>query len=416
MEQNPKLLRNILVAVIAALLVEGALRILDAAQLSLTLLILWAAMAYLWLRALVVIRAREPSPVASNRTIPTFSRRARFGSLAYLIIAPAFIAMVVLIRIGLIGSPLPTPTATPAPMVALAETEEGLSEPPASPSPEITQIPTQDEPVDDPVPTSTDIPPREEGTTMTASSDRMVLVFIPEGTYSVGSKPDVPRAEAQEFPDHKVEVGAFWIDKSEVTNRMYRDCVAARLEATPKPGEEPHGCRPHPDDLLPGSDVAYFNNSRFDDYPVVNVSWFGAKEYCDWVGRRLPTESEWEAAASGFDSRLYPWGDHAPNPELANYAHSGSEPRVPLQIGMHAHGSGPLRIHDLAGNVWEWTDSWFEAYPESSYVSDEYGSDMKVIRGGSYASWDFLLRTSVRRGMIPEGWSQQVGFRCALSE
>lgn len=413
MEQDPKLWRNIAIGVGAGLLVEGVLRLLDAARINLVLAAGSAVLVYFWLRALSFVRAKIPSPIIPERTIPQYSKALRLGSFFFLIAAPAVIALAVLIRTDILAISLQE-----------APTEAGYSRPTlgarsdvptSSPSPEIARSPTPQESAELTAPAPTGTPTAEPGATTISSSDGIALVFIPAGKYLIGSATDVPRAEAQEFPAHEVDVGAFWIDKTEVTNSMYQECVADRLIATPESGGELEGCRPHAGDLLPGSGVAYYENDRFGSYPVINVSWFAAKEYCEWAGRRLPTELEWEAAARGLGRFLYPWGDSPSNPELANYAHSGSEPRVPLRVGLHPHGSGPFSIFDMAGNVWEWTDSWFDPYPGSTYTSDEYGASSRVIRGGSYASWGFLLRASVRRGMEPDKWSQQVGFRCALS-
>ncbi|MFV1860042.1 MAG: formylglycine-generating enzyme family protein [Anaerolineales bacterium] len=142
----------------------------------------------------------------------------------------------------------------------------------------------------------------------------MIQVYVPAGEAWIGSEENEPNAEAHEFPGHKVSIPAFWMDKTEVTNSMYQKCVEARLMSTPAAGEDLIGCPVHSEDFLPDREITYHYNPAFADYPVINTSWFAAKDYCEWAGRRLPNEEEWERAARGSDGRTYPWG--MPNPAL----------------------------------------------------------------------------------------------------
>jgi hypothetical protein len=134
--------------------------------------------------------------------------------------------------------------------------------------------------------------------------------------------------------------------------------------------------------------------------PVVNVSWFGAKAYCDWAGVRLPKEAEWEKAARGREGREYPWGNEAPDPERANYDATKVGRATP--VGLFPRGSTPDGIEDLAGNVLEWGDDWYDDSKES-----------RVLRGGSWANYPLFLRASVRDWLQPVGWGHDLGFRCA---
>ena len=298
----------------------------------------------------------------------------------------------------------PEPTATVS--VSTVPTESHTAEPQAStPAPSI-----------EPSATDAPTPTLEPGTQQLAPIDGMVLIYIPAGQAWIGSDLDSPHAEAHEFPAHEVALPAFWMDKTEVSNAMYQRCVEARLQISPIPGADPDGCRVHSEDFLPDQAITYHYNPAFADYPVLNISWFAAKDYCYWAARRLPSEEEWERAARGSDRRIYPWGNSEPNPELANYAHSLSIARLPAKIGAHPHGVSPFGVLDMAGNVWEWTSSWFDAFEGSSFTSSNYGEVARVVKGGSYASWPQVIRSASRMGTEPDKWSMQTGFRCATDE
>ena len=134
--------------------------------------------------------------------------------------------------------------------------------------------------------------------------------------------------------------------------------------------------------------------------PVVGVSWFDAKAYCDWARVRLPTEAEWERAARGPKGREYPWGNEEPDPDLANYRETKLERVSPA--GLFPRGSTPDGIADLAGNVWEWVDDWYDDSKEE-----------RVLRGGSW-NYNSANLSASRRNLSPPGyWVDVIGFRCA---
>ena len=209
------------------------------------------------------------------------------------------------------------------------------------------------------------------------------MVLIPAGTYTIGSN-----ATPVARPEHQVTLSAFGIGRNEVTVGEYeRFLVARQLSA-------PWTTRPEP------------------NMPVAAVTNNEAASYCAWrhpEGGRLPSESEWEAAARGQERRLYPWGD-AWNPAAANTgASGGTEPRP---VGSHPAGATPDGVHDLIGNVWEWTSTRFHPYSDSTAVSSLY-----VIRGGGYnAIRD--VSNAVFRGQMPPTTDRAnlaaTGFRCAM--
>lgn len=145
---------------------------------------------------------------------------------------------------------------------------------------------------------------------------------------------------------------------------------------------------------------------------MVGVSWADAQEYCRWAGKELPTEIQWEYAARGKENRKYPWGVSQPDPTRANY---GDHLNMPSIVGMHEDGATPEGIHDLAGNVYEWTRNWFRPYPLSE--SDAETSPVpprRTVRGGSWHSRPSELRVTHRRGLFTETRDATVGFRCVV--
>jgi len=229
--------------------------------------------------------------------------------------------------------------------------------------------------------------------------DLMPMVFIPGGSFEMGSEDGWD----SEQPVHKVNLSAYWMDQNEVTNNQYTKCVQAGV------------CR-EPANNRSFSQKDYFVNQEFLDYPVVNVSWSDAVDYCHWAGRRLPTEAEWEMAAKNGETATYPWGEGI-NCSYANYINCKGDTS---KVGIYKAGASPFGVLDMAGNVWEWIADWYDAlYYETQpidYPSGPESGAYRVVRGGSWNDYEWYLRTSSRYSYFPDTRRVSVGFRCAMDD
>ena len=219
------------------------------------------------------------------------------------------------------------------------------------------------------------------------------MVYVPAGEFIMGSD----EGDSDERPVHTVYLDAFYIDKYEVTNSQYRKCVEAGACDVP---------------LVP-SDTTYYDNADYAGHPVAYVSWNDALAYCQWAGKRLPTEAEWEKAARGTDGRTYPWGEGI-DCDLAQYNECGGR-TVP--VGSKPKGASPYGALDMAGNVWEWVADWYD----SGYYSQSPGrnppgpdsSESRVLRGGSWYYGADVARCADRFWRVPVYRGSIMGFRCA---
>jgi formylglycine-generating enzyme required for sulfatase activity len=240
------------------------------------------------------------------------------------------------------------------------------------------------------------------------------MVPVPAGEFRMGSTeediaaamqlcPQCPEESfARETPAHVVFLDSLFIDRHEVTTTDY----AGFLKAT---------SRPAPEHWQEGSQPKHAKK------PVIGVTWEDAAEYCKWKGKRLPTEAEWEKAARGIDGRRYPWGNDRPNVIWANFDKcciwSGYGLLTP--VGSLEKSVSPYGAHDMAGNVREWVQDWYDeryyaASPQKNPPGPHNGTE-KVVRGGGWLHLATNLRTSAREKRDPTARSTSIGFRCAKS-
>lgn len=262
-------------------------------------------------------------------------------------------------------TPRPSPTATPSPAAVETEAAGTVA-----------------------VETPVEEPPAAEAAPATE------MVEIPAGPFTMGFSGGLD----DERPEHQVDLPAFQIDIFEVTNVQFAAFVAATGYQTD--AETAGSKKTWRTDYVEGE----------DNFPVVRVSWNDAAAYCAWAGKRLPTEAEWEKAARGTDGRRFPWGNSF-DPGLTNGKDSGL--RSTVNVGSYGGGASPYGVFDMAGNVWEWTDSWYQPYPGNAAGSPYYGEQFRVLRGGGWFDVESELRTTRRSANIPTAANDDIGFRCA---
>ena len=219
------------------------------------------------------------------------------------------------------------------------------------------------------------------------------MVYVPPGQFIVGEKDNIRITSLKE---------GFFIDKYPVTNAQFCEFLNER-------GNQQEGGKEWID--LEGSSKKvryrirmdgdlFAVESGFEDHPVIYVTWCGVSEYAQWAGKRLPADEEWEKAARGIDGRVYPWGNEF-DKEKCNIDESGIDHTTPVK--KYQEDRSPYGCLDMAGNVWEWTDSWY----------DEGKEEFKVLRGGSWNPYRNFTRCASRLRFIPEGRVNVAGFRCA---
>jgi len=263
-------------------------------------------------------------------------------------------------------------------------------------------------------PSATPTPTLGVGSTQKSEVDGMVQVYILAGEFQMGSQ----NGGSNEEPVHDVYLDAFWMDQTEVTNLMY----AAFLNEVGNQSENGVSWLDEKDEdvLLITSAGTWQHKFGYAHHPVIEVSWYGARAYCQWVERRLPTEAEWEKAArGGLVGKQYPWGDTDPvcTPSNQNGAQFDSCGGETVEVGTFApNGYG---LYDMAGNVWEWVNDWYdENYYSNSPSSNPEGpssGNSRVLRGGSWLYNDWVLRSANRFSNYPDYTSSNGGFRCARS-
>lgn len=283
------------------------------------------------------------------------------------------------------------------------------------------------------------------------------MIRIPAGPFSMGTDAVDAGGQAQEYgavkpwyldehPRHSVDLPEFWIDRTEVTNQDYRDFVIETNHWVP-PGWRSNGYLLTREILgmanLPtlrklASDTYRLDmdtrtmdqeallqaitakQQQMDNLPVSGVTWASARAYCAWRGKRLPTEAEWEKAARGNDGWEYPWGNDW-DPARLNGGDSGKWESGVAPVGSYPAGASPYGVLDMAGNVMEWVDGWYQAYPGSDHASKDFGQQFRIARGGGWGgvghyAISHFYRTAYRFRLDPAAAYADLGFRCAADQ
>lgn len=283
-------------------------------------------------------------------------------------------------------------------VVCLATATSGCT--PSTPAPSAIPAPLS--------PTSAPTP--GVGSTWVSPADGMTMVFVPAGSFIMGSEIGL----TDEQPAHTVTLDAFGIDKTDVTNAMYSQCVQSGACNLP-------------------SDTTYYSDPGYSNHPVVFVSWNKASAYCSWVGRRLPTEAEWEKAATwdtvANQKHVYPWGNDF-DCKKGNYSGSSCDGHgKTTPVGSFPSGASPYGALDMGGDVWQWVHDAFQevdpfsggkTYYAVSPPSNPAGPDpnstvYRVLRGGSWKNNFGLGRSTYRLWFGLDDSYDDIGFRCARS-
>jgi formylglycine-generating enzyme required for sulfatase activity len=256
-------------------------------------------------------------------------------------------------------------------------------------------------------------PPAKDGQApvlqTTKGKDGAQMILIPAGPFTMGSN-DGP---SNERPEHTVTLDAYYIDQYEVTLALYRKFLDSGQHESPPTWDDEAA-------------------TTVGDRPAIGMKWADAEAYCKWVGKRLPTEAEWEKAGRGTDARRYPWGAMQPFVDIANYNRglwvseaitlvavtSGLE-GMSVRHGLKEGGKSPYGLNHMAGNAAEWVADWYDRdYYQKSPDKNPTGpsqGEKRVLRGGSWADPPLSLRVTARVSADPEFEERTIGFRCAMT-
>ncbi len=268
--------------------------------------------------------------------------------------------------------------------------------------------------------------------------DGMTQIYIPAGGFVMGSSDSSSGASDDEKPQRAVYMDAFWIDQTHVTNAMFERFVAAigyKTDAEKIGHSYVFDKALRAWNLAKGADWRHPGGpsstiAGLENHPVVHISWNDATAYCQWAGRRLATEAEWEKAARGTDGRQYPWGNGNVAGNLLNFADlnldadwadqsqdDGYEFTAP--VGQYEAGASPYGVLDMAGNVWEWVADWYDKEYHVT-MSDKQPSgppagETRVLRGGAWSNAPLDVRAANRNKDYPTSAGADIGLRCARS-
>lgn len=238
--------------------------------------------------------------------------------------------------------------------------------------------------------------------------DGAPMVLIPEGSFPMGVPHGDRDGGRDEYPRHDVFVNNFYIDKFELTNGRYLEFVKATNHRVP---QNPKNATRN---LWQGDTIT----ESLTDRPVVNVDWADANAYCQWAGKRLPTEAEWEKAAKGTADRRFPWGNVEPTNKHLNFNQQWIGEKTLMPVGSYELGKSPFGVYDMAGNVWEWVNDWYDAkYYEKSPAKNPTGPETgtkRVLRGSGWQNETPTVRIFTRVDSDPTIRNESTGFRCAM--
>lgn len=289
---------------------------------------------------------------------------------------------------------MPHPVNPPPEYLEIVVTSTDLPAEPAEPT--LTATPTPTETL---TPTATTKP--TIGASMLREKDGAEMIYIPEGSFEMGNNSGLE----DEKPLREVTLDGYWIDKFEVTNGLYQKCVS-------------EGVCKEPSQFDSTSRANYYDNPTYNNYPVIFVDWNQAKTYCQWAGADLPSEAQWEKAARGTNGSEFPWGNARPNRPISNFV----DPNIldTNEVGLYPEGASFYGVMDMAGNVWEWVDDWYNAGYDPNETENPQGpetGEYRIRRGGGWYSESRHLRLAYRSNYaLPEAVDRGVGFRCAVSK
>jgi formylglycine-generating enzyme required for sulfatase activity len=248
--------------------------------------------------------------------------------------------------------------------------------------------------------------------------DNQSYVYVPAGEFLMGSVSSDSYAKYNEFPQHKVYLDGFWIARTEITNSQFAQFLNVE-------GNQSVDGVPWFRADAPGVKIEYRNGqwrvkSGWENHPVVNVSWHGAKAYAEWSGARLPSEAEWEKAARGFNAQRFPWGNDIPDCSRLNFFYNNDFcVGTTTSVGGYSSGISPYGAFDMAGNVWEWVNDRYDShyYSSSPYRNPQGPSsgNERILRGGSWEHDIVFVRSAFRAGYDPNVRYSNTGFRPAIT-
>lgn len=241
------------------------------------------------------------------------------------------------------------------------------------------------------------------------------MVRVPAGPFLMGAviENDHEWGDTDEEPVHEVTLSEYFIDRYEVTAQDFAEFLNAHSDEAERYIEMGTAV------TIEQSNGVYRPRPGLEKHPVNRVSWFGADAFCRSLGKRLPTEAEWEKAARGTDERIFPWGDKFPHNDFVTFRRKFSKYGFDAMkpVDTLPEGKSPYGVYHMAGNVWEWVADWYEdSYYEHSPQKDPQGPETgisKVLRGGNWYYKAYYMRTTYRFNEHPDAFKVWQGFRCA---